>query len=180
MKRETILQIVCAVLAIALIILVVFGCRCTKEGFENGLKKNLTKSKPGMTAEHDDDDESSKAKVNKAPSKFTDLTAAQTDLFKKITQGGSISPEQFTKMIQEGFLTEDLVEKFINKIQNGEGFETKKVAEKNKLEAFETMKAGFATQKLHEGFEAKKAGFATQKDTMPIEGFASEKEYASI
>jgi hypothetical protein len=171
MKRETILQIVCAVLAIALIILVVFGCRCTKEGFEDGLKKPPTKSKPGKPADHDED-EAFADKESEPPAKFTDLTAAQTDLFKKITQGGSISPEQFTKMIQEGFLTEDLVEKFINKLQKGEGFEDKKHAAKNKLEGFEAKKAGFATQELHEGFEAKKG--------MPIEGFTSEKEYASI
>lgn len=83
--RELLLQMLCVVLASALLIIVVLGCRCNVENFSD---------------------------ANKMPKKENTLTKDETEMFENLVSD-SYSDDDVQNLISQGKLTEDLLDKFI-------------------------------------------------------------------
>lgn len=90
MKREVVLAILCAVLFATLILFAFFGCGCKKfqEGFETETKSDTPT-----------------------------LTDQEEELFKDI-QSGSLNDGDIQKLVENGKITEEMVEKFLQYLDN--------------------------------------------------------------
>jgi len=88
-SRERVLAIVCAVLAVTLVVFVMYGCKCTRENF-------------------------AAAPTAAAPTKATAsaLTGKEQELFDDLVNN-KVDDSAIQKLIKDGFLTEKMVERFL-------------------------------------------------------------------
>ena len=100
MSRETLLTILCVALSIAILVFVVFGCKCTRERFTDGASEASGASSPS---------EGKAALSSKEQELFNDL------------MNGNVSDADVKKLIKEGFLSEQLVEKYLDKLDGTTG-----------------------------------------------------------
>ena len=105
LDRSTIISIACVILSLALIFMVLFGCKCTKEGFE-------TEPKP---EENPESAPESKSEDSKKPDEFT---AKEQELFQDLVNN-KVSDSDIQKLIANGVLTDKLVESFLEKLGDG-------------------------------------------------------------
>lgn len=155
-SRETILLIICVVLFLALIFMVVFGCRCTyAEGFDTGVPKESLKSS---------DSDSGNEKQ---------LTKHEQELFNDL-KNNNLGDNHVQKLIDQGVLTEELVEKFLAKLDstNKEAF-TDIDEETKKNDVMKVAKDYVAKTN-----SAKKDSEADESTIEPFQG--SVKEFAAV
>ena len=144
-SRETVLSITCIVLALALLLFVVYGSRCTTETFEGFAN---VEDKDAREADDDDDDsededikpkdaKKAKAKVASLASKDgAKFTTQERELFDAL-MSNSIPDSQIQELINSGIITDTLVGKFL---QTMDLSKTTKAADVTR-ERFNTKKA---------------------------------------
>ena len=123
-NRETVLSIICVVLSLMLLFFVVYGCRCTTEGFETEAKASPkppvnTKAKPGVSG-------------------FSDK---ERELFDALMDN-AIPDSQIQELIKSGVITDTLVGKFLHTLDVSK----QQKADGSAKEKFKSAKAGFTAQ----------------------------------
>lgn len=123
LSRETILTILCILLSISLIVFVVFGCRCTQEGFEDGEGKEdgEGEGEEGFEEKEKEKEEKKEEKKGSATpaTPAATFTDKEKDLFDDLMKG-SVSDENIQKLIANGTLNTEVVEKFLAQLENVE------------------------------------------------------------
>jgi len=114
-------------IALALLVLMILfaflGCRCSvrmpwvKENFAGAVEEKTeqaeTKEEEGEGEEKEDEDEEEEEQHESSPSEEKPITPKQLELFNDL-KDSKLSDDEIKKLIDEGILTNDLMEKFLS------------------------------------------------------------------
>ena len=145
MKTQDIYKYLSIFLIIVIVLIVIFGCRCKTEGFESSAEADNAKASEDKEKEEDkseskdkfEDKSEPKEKSTKLATKPQDsdnnvpLSTKELELFDKLIKD-EFDPKEIQSLMKEGFLTEELLNKFMKELKNKEP----KHKDKPEVEAF--------------------------------------------